>query len=338
VSHDLEGRARGPWRIGDRLAWLGLVATIVVQGCGPAPSSGSGPHGGAAPGAPTEVVASALPYGFKVSFATPSDNGSPILAYAAVSPEQTWLSSWAGSWHIQRESPLFVQGGCRGPVGFIVYAYSANGWSAASSESSLVTSPCTVPSVGTDPYWIYFGGVYRWNGDFSQPSGGLDAAPPAHGGGGGALDQSAVEIDWFSTDVAPPVSDPGGTVVKVADAAGVGTGFLPSITGLTMDPTGYRLLVMCLYPTYPEADFSVHFETANDATASDTLDLAAYNGGRPLAQGAWTCLNIPLTDLHIGSYNAGADTVYKMLLFQGSGTQGTWYLDALGFANEPHGP
>ena len=186
--------------------WLrgsGLVSVVLLIGLqpdgtwaqsAPAPTP---PPGGGLPGAPTALVATAPAFAFKLSFTPPDDGGSPILGYYAYDPKTPWISSWAGSAHVLKRSPILIQGGS-GTHSFVLRAVNKNGVGPFSALSKTVTSPGTPPPA-TDPYWIYHAGSFNWEGDFSWPGG--RTVPPAVPG-------VAIETDWFDESV-PALSGPG---------------------------------------------------------------------------------------------------------------------------------
>ncbi len=176
-----------------------VFLTVLQADCASAQSApASAPvPGGGLPGAPTGLVPTALPCAFKLNFTPPDDGGSPILGYYAYDPKTPWVSSWAGSVHVLKRSPILIQGGS-GTHSFVVRAVNKNGVGPFSTLSKSVTSPGTPPPA-TDPYWIYHEGSFNWEGDFSWPGG--RTVPPAVPG-------AAIETDWFDESV-PALSGPG---------------------------------------------------------------------------------------------------------------------------------
>jgi hypothetical protein len=292
------------------LRFVSIVFLIALQadgaGAQPAPASASVPGGGL-PGAPTGLVATALPCAFKLSFTPPDDGGSPILGYYAYDPSTPWISSWAGSAHVLKRSPILIQGGS-GTHSFVVQAVNKNGLGPFSARSKVVTSPGTPPPA-VDPYWIYHAGTFHWEGDFSWPGG--RAVPPGVPG-------VAIETDWFDESV-PALSGPG--CVKIVLP---GPGNFAPVLGKTVDvlALGYKYWTVAIRPGYDKPTFTIMFETVHDVIVTKKLPLNKYG---TFSKGQWTTIKIPISDFALQR------PVYKMLLE--AGEAGSWHVDNLGFCN-----
>ncbi len=265
--------------------------------------------GGGLPGAPTGLVPTALPCAFKLSFTPPDDGGSPILGYYAYDPKTPWISSWAGSAHVLKRSPILIQGGS-GTHSFVVRAVNKNGVGPFSALSKTVTAPGTPPPA-TDPYWIYHDGSFNWEGDFSWPGG--RTVPPAVPG-------VAIETDWFDESV-PALSGPGCVGIVLP-----GPGNFAPVLGKTVDVValGYKYWTVAIRPGYDKPNFTITFETVHDVIVTKKVPLSKYG---TFTKGQWATINIPISDFGLQR------PVYKMLLE--AGEAGSWHVDNLGFCNKP---
>jgi hypothetical protein len=284
------------------------VTLVVLAAClraeEPAPAPGKG-----LPGAPTGLVATALPYAFKLSFTPPDDGGAPILGYYAHDPKAPWIKSWAGSARVLKRSPILIQGGS-GTHSFVVQAVNKNGVGPLSVLSNSATSPGTLPAAD-DPYWIYHAGSFNWMGDFSFPGG---AAPPK------VPDGRAFEIDWFDKSV-PALSGPGCIGIVLPG----GGNFAPHAKTFDVVALGYKYWTIAIRPGFDKPDFTIKFETTNDVVVTKVLSLNKYG---TFTKGQWTTINIPMADFALQGR-----TMYKMLLE--TREAGSWHVDNLGFCNEP---
>jgi hypothetical protein len=256
-------------------------------------------------------VATALQCTFKLSFTPPDNGGSPILGYYAYDPRTPWVTSWAGSSHVLKRSPILIQGGS-GTHSFVVQAVNKNGVGPASALSNSVTSPGTQPPA-TDPYWIYHAGSFDWAGDFSWPGGGV--TPPSVPG-------IAVETDWFDESV-PALSGPG----CIAIVLPVPGNFAPVVQGKTIDlvALGYKYWTIAIRPGYDKPHFTIKFETVNDRIVTNMVPLNKYG---TFTKDHWTTINIPISDFALQGR-----TIYKIVLE--TREAGSWHVDNLGFCNAP---
>jgi hypothetical protein len=273
-------------------------------------------------------VVTALPMGWKVNFAPVAG----AINYVVVDPNQHWLSSSAGSPHLQSQPPLFAQG-VSGPssgasAAFQVFAQTASGWSKGSPVAAAVKVGGSLPAY-TDPYWVYHGGSFNWSCDFSQPGGDAGALLPQYGGTGGASNLQDVDIAWFDGSIAP-VSGPGSVRIKNR----VTGNFSPCALGTTIDLVGhpYAYWIIAIQPEYFGANYTLVYEGLNDLVVSNTVTLAQYVT-RPakgsFTSNAWNFVNVPMSALAV---RAG---VYKTIIQQMPGQSGTWHVDDLGWASAP---
>ncbi len=285
-------------------------------------AAGSAPTPPAKPGPPTVT---ALAMGWKVAF-TPLKGA---LNYIVTDPDQHWFSSAAGSAHLQPQSPVFVQGlsgGGGASASLQVFAQTESGWVPITTVSKPVGTAGKPPAF-TDPYWIYHDGQFNWSCDFSWVGGDAGALLPQFGGTGTRPNPEDVSISWFDLSV-PAVSGP--ETIRITHP--VTGNFAPCILGTTVDfvAHSYAFWTIAIRPDYENANYTVVFEGTNDAVVSNTVTLAPYVA-KPFKgafrTGAWNIVNVPLSAF---GPRAG---VYKMVIQQVSGTQGTWHVDDLGLTN-----
>lgn len=288
------------------------------------------PVTGPAGAAPVITAVTALPMGWKVSFAPVAG----AVNYLVTDPNQHWLSSGAGSAHVSPSSPIFVQGGS-GAASLMVYAQSAKGWSAGSTAWPSVKVLGALPAY-TDPYWIYANGTYNWSGDFSQPGGDPATLLPQFGGSGGQPNPNTVAINWFYTGDA---SFPAGAVQIINPVAG---NFSPAIPGATIDLGAhpYAFWVATVKPTYANADYNLKFESMNDEVVTNILPSLKQYVTAPtpgaFTQNAVNTLNVPMSALALHANKTdGKTSIYKIVWQQNFGTAGTWLVGQVGFANTP---
>ena len=269
------------------------------------------------PGPPVGgTTVTALPLGWRVNF--PPVNGA--VNYVVTDPHQHWLSSSAGSPHLQSQPPIFVQGiSGAGSVSASLQIYTQTASGFVTSSPVLASAKSTGAVAVTDPYWIYHNGQYNWSCDFSQFGGDPNVLLPQYGGAGGPPNPNDVDIAWFDTSV-PALSGP--ETIRINNP--VTGNFSPCILGTTVSLSGFAYLTVGIRPEYAPANYTVLLEGQNDAVVSNLVTLGKYAS---FTANAWSRVNVPVKDLNI---TAG---VYKVIIQQVTGQYGVWHVDDLGWVN-----
>lgn len=292
-----------------------LVNGVCTTPTPPPPSSG--------------VTVTGLPLGWRVAFAPVAG----AINYVATDLNQHWLSSAAGSPHVQSQPPIFAQGvsgaSSTASATFTVFAQTSSGaWNQVGQANGPTQIGGSVPA-WTDPFWIYNAGVFNGSCDFSQLGGDPNALLPQFGGTGKPSGANDVDIAWWDTGTAG-VSGPQSIRVK----SPVADNFSPCFLGTTLDLIGhpYTYWTVAIRPDYVNADFTLVFEGNNDLVVSNQVTLSGFvtaPAAGHFTANAWNRVNVPMTALKV------TNGVYKTIIQQPYSQSGIWHVDALGFSNSP---